>query len=190
MSKAGQRVQRTAWAILSAVCVASALAGSAEAHDAVIGGDPSNGSVVAEFPKELSLEFSGQPQEGFNTFALSRVSDNEILFTGEPVLDGRFVSLELPEKARESGDKVPGEYRIGFQIVSSDGHATKGMTTFTYAPEGSQVVDETMEDSVPTGEVSGSSSSSFSWLFVGGLILLLFGAVTALLLRRGSLSKD
>lgn len=138
--------------VFAAVASAALIfAPNALAHDAVIGGSPANGEVVGEFPSTLSLEFSGVPQDGFNTFALSRVSDGqpEVLFSGEPQLDGQKVSLDVPSGL----DTQPGDYRIGFQIVSSDGHATKGMTTFTYAPAGSEV-------SPIASEPSGSSGSS------------------------------
>lgn len=145
---------RVSGVIAAAASVALIAAPNALAHDAVIGGSPANGEVLEEFPSTLSLEFSGVPQDGFNTFALSRVSDSqpEVLYSGEPELDGQWVSLDVPSGL----DTEPGDYRIGFQIVSSDGHATKGMTTFTYAPAGSEVSPVASETSGESGE-SGES---------------------------------
>nr|WP_284522878.1 copper resistance protein CopC [Corynebacterium aquatimens] len=79
--------------------LACAAAPAALAHDSVVGGNPENGSVIATFPSTLQLEFSGQPQEGFNTFALSRATDKgpDVLFSGEPTVDGRFVSIDVPD---------------------------------------------------------------------------------------------
>ncbi len=127
--------------VLIAVLATSLAAGTASlaaAHDAVVGGSPANGAVVEQFPARLELEFSGQPKEGFNTFALSHVtsSGSEVLYSGEPIVEGRKVSLELPDGL----DAGPGEYRIGFQIISSDGHTTKGMTSFTYGAGSSEDV--------------------------------------------------
>lgn len=141
---------RTSGVIVAAASVALIAAPNALAHDAVIGGSPANGEVLEEFPSTLSLEFSGVPQDGFNTFALSRVSDGqpEVLYSGEPELDGQWVSLDVPSGL----DTEPGDYRIGFQIVSSDGHATKGMTTFTYAPAGSEVSPVASKTSGESGE--------------------------------------
>lgn len=190
MAKAWRKALQATLIALGAVSAASALAGTAEAHDAVIGGDPANGSVVTDFPGVLTLEFSGQPQDGFNTFALSRVSDNEILFTGEPTLDGRFVSLELPGAVHAAADEVPGEYRIGFQIVSSDGHATKGMTTFTYMPEGGEVVGEGDSYSGTENQENSFSFASATWVGVG-VCALLVGVVSAVfLLRRGKSERE
>lgn len=119
----------------AAMIAAASAAPAAVAHDAVVGGSPADGATVADFPAALTLDFSGQPGEGFNTMALSRVDaggQSEVLFTGEPDVAGRSITLELPADLNAQ----PGEYHVGFQIVSSDGHATKGMTTFTYAPAG------------------------------------------------------
>lgn len=190
MSKAWQKMRQAALIILGTVSAASALAGTAGAHDAVIGGDPENGSVVTDFPSVLTLEFSGQPQDGFNTFALSRVSDNEILFTGEPTLDGRFVSLELPEAVHNTADEAPGEYRIGFQIVSSDGHATKGMTTFTYMPEGGDIASDGDTNSAKESQENGSSFASVTWVGVGACVLLVGAILAICLLHRRKSEQD
>lgn len=125
------------------------------AHDAIVGGNPADGATVADFPAELQLDFSGQPDEGFNTMALSRVGDggqSEVLYTGEPEVAGRTITLGLPADL----DAQPGEYHVGFQIVSSDGHATKGMTTFTYEPAGGKAA----EGEAATATASAESSSA------------------------------
>ncbi|OIR45536.1 hypothetical protein BJP07_04065 [Corynebacterium sp. NML130628] len=190
MAKAWQKVRQSVLITLGTVYAASALAGTAEAHDAVIGGEPANGSVVAEFPDVLTLEFSGQPQDGFNTFALSRIADNEILFTGEPTLDGRFVSLELPEAVRSAANDAPGEYRIGFQIVSSDGHATKGMTTFSFTPDGGEIATDGDPHSAAESQENGSSFTSVTWVGVGVCVLLAGAVLAVFLLRRGKSERQ
>ena len=116
--------------IAAAPVMPTGLTPPAIAHDAVVGGSPANGEVVSEFPDTLTLDFSAEVQDGFNTFALSRTDTGEVVFTGEPTIDGRAVSVDLPADFAAE----PGQYQIGYQIISSDGHATKGMTTFTYEP--------------------------------------------------------
>ena len=190
MVKAWQKVRQSVLIVLGTVSATSALAGTAEAHDAVIGGDPANGSVVTNFPDVLTLEFSGQPQDGFNTFALSRVSDNEVLYTGEPTLDGRFVSLEVPEAVHSAVDEAPGEYRIGFQIISSDGHSTKGMTTFTYVPDGGEIAADGDSYPVTESQENGSSFASANWIGVGACVLLVGAVLAIFLLRRGKSERD
>ncbi|MDR7329476.1 copper resistance CopC family protein [Corynebacterium guangdongense] len=116
-------------ATLGALGLAALATPAALAHDVVLGGNPADGETVEQFPEEVVLEFSGIPKEGFNTLAVSAADSGEVLFTGEPTVEGRNVSLRVPQEV----DAGPGEYRIGFQITSSDGHSTRGMTTFTVA---------------------------------------------------------
>lgn len=178
---------RAGWAAAAVAALAVTAQPAAWAHDSVIGGNPANGEVVEEFPDALALEFSGHPKEGFNTFALSRVADGtpDVLYSGEPALDGRWVSLDLPA----GFEAEPGEYRIGFQIISTDGHATKGMTTFTYAPVGSDVAVEAAQQ--PADVVDEETSSNLTIiLIVLGVVALAGAAIAALGKRKRSEQLD
>lgn len=118
MAKAWRKALQATLIALGAVSAASALAGTAEAHDAVIGGDPANGSVVTDFPGVLTLEFSGQPQDGFNTFALSRVSDNEILFTGNQ----RLTAVSCPWSFLEQCTPLLMRFPVSIELGSRSFH--------------------------------------------------------------------
>lgn len=133
----------------------------AVAHDSVLGGSPTDGEVLDQFPHEITLEFSGVPKEGFNNFALTDKDSGEVLYTDEPTLDGRELSMEVPEDI----DPGAGSYQLGYQITSSDGHATRGAVAFTVsdAPAGQ---DSGAEESgqaagqTSTGSASPSSSNN------------------------------
>lgn len=178
---------RAGWAAAAVAALAVTAQPAAWAHDSVIGGNPGNGEVVEEFPGTLALEFSGHPKEGFNTFALSRVADGtpDVLYSGEPALDGRWVSLDLPA----GFEAEPGEYRIGFQIISSDGHATKGMTTFTYAPAGSDGTVEAAQEPVDVTDEETSSNLTLI-LLVLGVVALAGAAIAAFGKRKRSEQLD
>lgn len=121
--------------VVAAIAATTVLsAAPALAHDSVIGSNPEDGAVISQFPDTVLLEFSGEVQDGFSTVAISREADGsaDVIYSGEPEIDGRNVTLDLPaDLAPEAGD-----YKVGYQIVSSDGHATKGMTSFTFNPAG------------------------------------------------------
>lgn len=166
----------------------------AYAHDSVIDARPGIDETVSEFPAELVLEFSAQPKEDFNTVALSRVSDDEVLFSGEPKVNDREVSIAVPDDV----DAQPGEYRIGYQITSSDGHATKGQTTFTFTPaqaagESTAPGSEPAQDNSNDGETNPTSTSDetendagsgYTWLWLLLGVLFLGGVVIMALSRR------
>ncbi|MCT1684359.1 copper resistance protein CopC [Corynebacterium appendicis] len=185
---------RTLLAGTAAAILAVGTAPMAFAHDSVIDARPGIDETVKEFPAELVLEFSAQLKEDFNTVALSRVSDDEVLFSGEPEVNDREVSIAVPDDV----DAQPGEYRIGYQITSSDGHATKGQTTFTFTPaqaagesaaqgsESAQGGDSEGEaDAASTSdEAENDAASGYTWLWLLLGALFLGGVVIAALSRR------
>lgn len=167
----------------AAVALVSVLAttGPAAAHDVVIGSNPENKSVVDEFPSRIELEFSGEPKEGFNTVAVSRTENGntDVIFTGEPAIEGRNVTLDMPADIQPEA----GDYKVGFQIVSSDGHATKGMTSFSYQPDGADAtVSSSSENSTTSSDAEQAQDSGFSslWLLALGTLAVVAVAVLAL----------
>ena len=185
---------RTLLAGTAAAMLAVGTAPVALAHDSVIDARPGIEETVSEFPTELVLEFSAQPKEDFNTVALSRVSDDEVLFSGEPEVNDREVSIAVPDDV----DAQPGEYRIGYQITSSDGHATKGQTTFTFTPaqaagestapgsESAQGEDDEREADATSAsdEADKDAGSGYTWLWLLLGALFLGGVVIMALSRR------
>lgn len=174
----------TAAAAVTAGLVLSAPA--ALAHDLVIGGDPADKEILQEFPDRIELEFSGYVMEDFNTFAVSDAASEEVLFAGEPLVDGRLVSLDVPVDV----DPGAGDYRIGFQITSSDGHSTRGMTTFSVAgdnggaaaPAEQEGETEVSADQQP--EATGLPEGPITWVLAGVGILAVLGVI-AMMIARG-----
>ncbi|QRP98669.1 copper resistance protein CopC [Corynebacterium sp. FDAARGOS 1242] len=101
----------------------------AVAHDSVIGGNVVSDTPLEEFPREITLEFSGIPKDTFNTFAVTDQDSGEVLFDAEPTINGRNLTVEVPEDI-DPGD---GDYQVGFRITSSDGHPTPGSVEFSVA---------------------------------------------------------
>lgn len=152
----------------------------ARAHDSVIAATPEDGGTVEEFPREIVLTFSGVPKDTFNTFAVSDAQTNEVLFSQEPNLDGREVSVTVPEDIHPG----PGNYTVGFQITSSDGHATRGKTTFSVA--GADTAGDTGASQSENGEQDEDSSpvsGPLAWI-VGGLGILAIAAVVVIAVAR------
>ncbi|MCK7676672.1 copper resistance protein CopC [Corynebacterium sp. CCM 9186] len=154
----------------------------AVAHDVVLDSTPADGATVEEFPREIVLEFSGIPRDSFNTVAVSDTTTATVLFSDEPVLENQIVRITVPDDIHPG----PGEYTVGFQITSSDGHATRGRTTFTVsdgaagASRGSSDTSE-MTDPGQSADSTGSAESSPSVntttaVAVGGGLLLLLAA--------------
>lgn len=159
------------------------------AHDLVIGGNPDNGDVVEEFPEIIELEFSGYVKLDFNTFAISDIESGEILFSGPPTIDGRMVSIEVPADVNPG----PGDYRIGFQITSSDGHSTRGMTTFTVAGErdaASTAAESTTDVASDAAGESGMLQNPLTWILAGVGILAILGVIVMAIARGQKTTQE
>lgn len=161
----------------------------AEAHDVVIEADPPVNGVVEEFPREITLTFSGEPQPAFNMFAISNTDTGDILYSGEPTLDGRYLSIATPDDVYPG----PGTYTIGFQITSSDGHATRGSTEFSVG-DGGQADGQDSSSAHQPGTSSGSeeqeASSPLLWIGGGVGALLVVGVLAVVFLRRRALDTE
>ena len=173
-------------AVAAAAAAAMVTAAPAFAHDSVIGATPEDGSVVQEFPDTIELEFSGEIQDGFNTVAITRdrVGEPDLVYSGEPRIDGRDVILEIPADV----EAEPGDYKVGFQIISSDGHATKGMTAFTYDPDGS-AQSEASDDSEPANEAADAEESKF-WSYFALAAVVVVVSLLALLFARNRQKRE
>ncbi|MBC3185433.1 copper resistance protein CopC [Corynebacterium sp. zg-331] len=149
---------------------------AAHAHDSVTEASPEDGGVVTEFPREIILTFSGVPKDTFNTFAVSDSDSGEVLFSQEPRLDGRKVSVTVPEDIHPG----LGRYTVGFQITSSDGHATRGKTTFSVARGNDPAVAESQASQ---DENASSVSGPLVWS-AGGLGIVAIAAVAVMATAR------
>lgn len=146
----------------------------AVAHDSVIGGNVVADAPLEKFPREITLEFSGIPKDDFNTFAVSDTASGEVLFDATPTIDGRNLTVEVPQDI-EPGD---GEYQVGFRITSSDGHSTLGSVPFSVASgAGGDKPADASADSTKEGEEAQESQEPLSSLPAAAKWIIGIGAV-------------
>ncbi len=155
----------------------------ASAHDVMVGSTPEQDSTISDAPDAIELEFSGIPRDDFNTVALSR--DGEVLVTDEPTIDGHSLTLDVPDDVEMSD----GEYTVGYQITSSDGHATRGSYVFTLAADGGAVESETSQGAGEADDDAGMPSWAGPALGIAGVIVVL-GALVVAIARFRSMSSD
>ncbi|MDO4631766.1 MAG: copper resistance protein CopC [Corynebacterium sp.] len=172
-------------------CYVAVTATIASAHDAVVGGSPADGEVLTQAPTSITLEFSGEPKEGFNTLAISN-SKGDVLFSGEPTVDGRNVKIDIPSDIR----LVPDEYTVGFQITSSDGHSTRGKTSFTIGGAGAEAQSAGSTESAaassteaPTDPAAELMAGPWGKVAAGaGIVLVL--AMLIMIVARNRMNKN
>lgn len=155
----------------------------AVAHDSVIGGNVVGDAPLEEFPREITLEFSGIPRDDFNTFAVSDTASGEVLFDATPTIDGRNLTVEVPQDI-EPGD---GEYQVGFRITSSDGHSTLGSVPFSVgsgaggheaadaSADGAKEGDDAQESQDPLSSLPAAAK----WIIGVGAVLVVGAALFA-----------
>ncbi|MGO1510270.1 MAG: copper resistance CopC family protein [Actinomycetaceae bacterium] len=96
----------------------------AHAHDVLLGSTPEPEQHLDEPPTEIELEFSAEPIDiGGGILVVD--ADGADRATGEPVYDGRTVSVEVDP------DLPDGAYEARWRVVSSDGHPIEGSIPFT-----------------------------------------------------------
>lgn len=175
----------------TALTAASVFAAPALAHDGVVESNPAANSTVDKLPQKISLTFSGVPQDGFNNIALTK--DGKLITREKPSQDGKTLSIDVPEQK----DAEPGEYTIGYQITSSDGHATRGSVKFTLAGKDNGGSNSEGSGNSADGQDSNESSSKgedpmrgLGWLLPIAGIVVIGGALVMAIARWRNLKDD
>ncbi|OIJ67106.1 hypothetical protein WN71_015410 [Streptomyces mangrovisoli] len=122
-------------------------AGTASAHAALRGSDPSDGGVVKSAPRYVTLTFSESVTLLDDSF---RVLDpgNRRLRTGEPAhAPGRSDTARV----RLPGRLATGTYTVAWRVVSADSHPVSGALTFSVGKPSTtppQIAADPVEDPV------------------------------------------
>jgi methionine-rich copper-binding protein CopC len=189
--------------LVLAAAVVGVSATPAAAHNSVVGTTPTADSVVTEQPGVVSITTND------NLLDLSGEGAGSAIQVSGPEDAPRFfgdgcatVSGPTVQSAVQLGQ--PGEYKVVWQTVSTDGHSISDSFTFTWQPDAGQVLDEGFADApeCPTGGArgetpadtdaaaeatdAGTAVSGTDLLWIGGALVAVLAAigVTLLLLRR------
>lgn len=195
------------WTVRALVALGLVVAGatSASAHDALIGSDPADGSVVATAPRQVALTYSAD-QLAIGTALEVTGPDGVDWVDGAPVVEGTTVVQALRPGLPDGG------YTVLWRSVSGDGHPIEGSLTFTLDLPAPEPVAEPADEPVgkptsgaaaaggPPDEVSRSSAvdrdeaergepdhvgaGPVEWLVAGLAVLAAVGVAVAVILRR------
>ena len=105
------------------------LAPPALGHDVLVAAEPADGAVLETAPREVVLRYSNDVLE-MSPAMIVRTADGRTVADGTPSVDGRTVTLALPQAL---GD---GTYEVEWSVVSSDGHRIQGEHAFEVAATG------------------------------------------------------
>jgi copper transport protein len=155
-------------------------AAPASAHAALVGSDPSNGTVVPDAPNRVTLTFSESVQLLAGKIQVL-APDGSRADQGDPTSAGNSVTIPL----RSGGAR--GTYLVSFRVISADSHPVGGSITFSVgapsaAPTESGItesVDPVVRALIPIGK----------YLGYAGLVLLVGPVLVLALLWPHRLSR-
>jgi len=142
-------------------------AGPAAAHSAPVASVPDDGATVDTAPARASVTFNEALQSNFPTMTVVG-PDGNLWSKGEPVVDGKTISVEVGELG------PAGKYTVAFRVTSADGHPVSGFRTFTLSTAGHGTPGA-------AADASGTSDSDDGgvplWVFIVGAVVLFGGGL-------------
>lgn len=189
--------------VIAALAIAAAgvfAATPASAHDALVSTDPAADTTLDASPEQLTLAFSAELLAGAGNEVQVTDAAGASLADGAAVVDG--TNLVQPLVADGSG-----VITVVWRAVSSDGHPISGQYAFTVAappaptesateepsasPEPEPTASAPIATDTPTTAPSPDDTASpLPWIIGGVAVLLVAGAVVALLVARARRSDD
>jgi copper transport protein len=145
-------------ALIGSIGLAGLLPGTALAENSLVSSDPADGSILAVSPESISFTFS-EPLGEVNTITLTCTD----LYTVGP----REVSADRLTMTAEVVDALPRGACVASFVVSDEEGSPNGQGNITFTIENDPATVETTtppeattSDSVPTGEVSTTATST------------------------------
>ena len=140
---------RVAAVVLAALLALAAVlrpAGRADAHNALQGTDPADGSTVDVPPAQITLTFD-QPAQALGTEIAVVGPDGATVSTGDAQLVDSTVTQAL------AADLPAGAYTVQWRVTSADGHPLSGELAFT-ASNGAAPAAEPTAEATPEPEMT------------------------------------
>ena len=139
------------------------------AHNVLVGSDPAAGSSVASGPSQVTLTFDAPVQFGANYLTVIGPDGNHWENSDNATVNGDSVATSVAPLG------PAGVYKIGYRIISADGHPVSGEVTFTLAKAGTGTPPaRSSGGGAGTATALGSSSGGVPvWAWVLGAVVLL-----------------
>jgi methionine-rich copper-binding protein CopC len=177
--------------VTTAACVALLLgAAPAFAHTRLEGSDPTDGSSTASGPASVSLRFSESVSARFTSLTVVGPDGAEYQTGDVSAANGQVSTAVSPLGPA-------GAYRIGYRVVSDDGHPVQGTVSFTLtspgpgtgtpapaAAPGPLTAPVTPAVDPQAASRQGGDAPIWPWL-AGAVVLVGAGAAVALRLGKG-----
>jgi methionine-rich copper-binding protein CopC len=164
-------------AVLGVACLALlGLATPASAHNSLIGSTPIDGVTMESGPDQIELKFDQPVQMGQGLNSIAVIGPNNDHWEGGPP---EVASNVVTAPVRPLGPA--GAYKVGWRILSADGHPVSGELTFTLATAGNGTPAPAGQQATSGSTSSNDDSGVPAWVWIAGAgVLLAAGLVLAL----------
>jgi copper resistance protein C len=159
-------------------------AAPALAHTRLQSSNPTDGASLDAAPEHVSLTFNEEMSPDFSTITVVG-PDGARYETGAVGAEGGTVSTAVLPLG------PAGQYKIGYRVVSADGHPVSGEVSFTLTTAGQATTAPAPATSAPAAAPAAAApaesdggSPVWPWI-VGAVVLVGGGVVAALRLGRG-----
>jgi methionine-rich copper-binding protein CopC len=188
----GRRTGRPARAaaVLAAALLVLLWGGAAPAwaHSSLISSSPAADSVLAQPPDRVELVFNEEIRDFQPKLAITVGTADPVEVT--PTVDGATVRADLTGLGLATGsDGTPMAWKIGYRVVSADGHPVSGLIPFSVgdgpapSPVASAAAGSVQAGSEQAG--GGQAGGLGGWWWVVGLAVVIAAVGAGWLLRRG-----
>ena len=164
--------------VLAAAALLVGAATAAQAHNALEGTSPADGSTVKVVPAQVELTFN-EPALAVGT---------EILVSGPggPVQSGAAVLVNNTVSENLRSGSPAGKYKVVWRVTSADGHPVTGTFSFTAtaASSGQGASAATAASSPASTPATGSGRSAVLWWVMAGAVLILVPLLVFVVTRR------
>ncbi|XUL89567.1 copper resistance CopC/CopD family protein [Streptomyces galilaeus] len=167
------RVRTLVLLFLAVVGMLFAGAGTASAHAALTGSDPSSGVVVNKAPTQVSLTFSEKVATNNDSLRVLNPKGKRVDVGKPSNISGTTYAVQI-----RSGLPA-GTYTVAWQVVSADSHPVGGAFTFSIGSPSKTVVSASAEQDVGGGLVGGLYGFG-RYMSYAGFIVMVGGAAFVL----------
>jgi copper resistance protein C len=151
-------------------------AGPASAHNSLVGSTPGDNSSWASGPSQIELKFDQPVQTGKGLNTIAVIGPNNDHWEAGPAA---VASNVVTAPVRPLGPA--GVYKIGYRILSADGHPVSGELRFTLTAAGNGTPTPPDQQSTLDTAAPESEGGVPVWVWIAGAgVLLVAGLAVAL----------
>jgi copper transport protein len=174
------RVRTLVLLFLAVVGMLFAGAGSASAHAALTGSDPSSGVVVNKAPTQVSLTFSEKVATNNDSLRVLNPTGKRVDVGKPSNISGTTYSVQIRSGLPD------GTYTVAWQVVSADSHPVGGAFTFSIGSPSKTTVSASAEQDVGGGLVGGLYGFGRYMSYAGFIVMVGGGAFILACWQRGA----